>query len=93
MDAATPSRCDVSHMRLIKIIRSAHFYVKHLKRYDGVWQNDVAKCGMYGALDHGDGQQCAVVLPPLELDQPLRVLGNVAQDLMQRDSVAGTPGP
>jgi hypothetical protein len=47
--------------------------VKHLKRYDGVWQNDVAKCGMYGALDHGDGQQCAVVLPLLELDQPLRV--------------------
>ncbi len=27
-----------------------------------------------------------------QLDQPLRVLSDVAQDLMQRDTVAGTPG-
>jgi hypothetical protein len=66
--------------------------VKHLKRYDGVWQFDVAKCGMYGALDHGDGQQCAVVLPSLELDRPLEVLGDCARSILQQDSTCTTPG-
>ena len=66
--------------------------MKHLKRYDGVWQLDVPKCGMYGALDHGDGQQCAVVLPSLELHKPLDVLGDCARDLLQQEPSAGTPG-
>ena len=72
--------------------QGTHFYVKHLKRYDGVWQFDVAKCGMYGALDHGDGQQCAVVLPSLELDRPLEVLGDCARSILQQDSTCTTPG-
>ena len=62
--------------------QGTHFYVKHLKRYDGVWQLCVAKCGMYGALDHGDGQQCAVPLPSLELNEPLQVLSDRAQELL-----------
>ena len=62
--------------------QGTHFYVKHLKRYDGVWQLGVAKCGMYGALDHGDGQQCAVPLPSLELNEPLQVLSDRAQELL-----------
>jgi hypothetical protein len=73
--------------------QGTYFYVKHLKRYDGVWQRDVAKCGMYGALDHGEGQQCAVVLPSLELDQPLHVLSDCAQSFLQRDSPPDTPDP
>jgi hypothetical protein len=72
--------------------QGTHFYVQHLKRYDGVWQLDVAKCGMYGALDHGNGQQCAVILPSLELDQPLQVLGDCAQSFLQSDVSANTPG-
>jgi hypothetical protein len=73
--------------------QGTYFYVKQLKRYDGVWQHDIAKCGMYGALDHGDGQQCAVKLPPLELEQPLHVLSSVAHDLVQQDSRTGASVP
>ena len=76
----------------VTFLQGTHFYVKHLKRYDGVWQLDVPKCGMYGALDHGDGQQCAVVLPSLELHKPLDVLGDCARDLLQQEPTAATSG-
>jgi len=63
------------------------YYVAHRKRYDGVWKEDIAKCGMYGAIDNGDGSQCPVQLPPNELKEPVGVLSQEASALQQERTV------
>jgi hypothetical protein len=42
-------------------------------RYDGVWQEDVCKCGTYSEI-HASGPGTKGVLPNLELKTPTEVL-------------------
>jgi hypothetical protein len=46
------------------------YYVGKNKRYDGVWSEDVAKCGLYGEIE-GSGE--ASGLPELRMLEPMQV--------------------
>lgn len=55
------------------------YYVSSNKRYDGVWSKDVAKCGLYGEMNEGEGGESS--LPELKLLQPIEVLEARAYEL------------
>ena len=67
------------------------------RRYDGVWSRDVAKCGLYGAINEegadpadlaAGGGGGAGGLPSLRLQEPMRVLEERAYELQ-----VGARGP
>jgi len=58
-----------------------YYYRERRKRYDGVWVDDVAKCGVFGDLDPQAFSTEPFPIPKLELLEPLQVLESAARDL------------
>lgn len=57
-------------------------YVSRGNVYEGIWVNDIAKCGVYGLLDGttADAQE-GLSLPVLGLQHPVKVLQDAAASL------------
>lgn len=53
------------------------------KRFDGVWQQGVAKCGTYSEI-HTPPAGTPGSLPPVELQQPDAVLVAAKQEVMDQ---------
>lgn len=58
------------------------FYREKRKRYDGLWVDDIAKCGVYGDLDPQNYSTEPHPIPKIELMDPLLVLEESAATLM-----------
>uniref|UniRef100_A0A7S1XBI5 MORN repeat-containing protein 3 n=1 Tax=Tetraselmis chuii TaxID=63592 RepID=A0A7S1XBI5_9CHLO len=53
--------------------QGTYYFMEKGMRYDGVWQEDVCKCGTYSEI-HASGPGTKGVLPNLELKTPTEVL-------------------
>lgn len=57
------------------------FYMSKGKRFDGVWHNDVPRCGTYSEI-HAPPPGSNGSLPPIELANPQRVLDSAVHDTL-----------